>query len=142
MHHIVCIVFNREDAEARRKARWLIRTLVDDCAARGWGEYRTHIALMDQIAGTYNFNDNARMKLDERIKNALDPNGILAPGKNGIWPKNYNKEEWALSAALTPRAKSVDQLQNCGCECAALRRWKKVSRSSWHLKGATAEILH
>lgn len=81
---------------SRKKAHWLIRTLVDDCAKRGWGEYRTHLALMDQIAGTYNFNDNAQMKLNETIKNALDPKGVLAPGKNGIWPKSYNKADWVI----------------------------------------------
>jgi hypothetical protein len=51
---------------------------------------------MDQIANTYNFNDNAQMKLNETIKNALDPKGILAPGKNGIWPKSYDKKAWAV----------------------------------------------
>lgn len=53
---------------------------------------------MDQIADTYNFNDNAQMKLNENIKNALDPKGILAPGKNGIWPSTYDKQAWKLSA--------------------------------------------
>ncbi|KIX00414.1 uncharacterized protein Z518_10553 [Rhinocladiella mackenziei CBS 650.93] len=96
MHHIVCIVFNRKDREQRRRAHQLISTLVDDAAKQGWGEYRTHLALMDQIAGTYNFNDNAQMKLNEKIKNALDPRGILAPGKNGIWPKSYDKEAWKI----------------------------------------------
>ncbi|PSS27642.1 hypothetical protein M430DRAFT_91627 [Amorphotheca resinae ATCC 22711] len=96
MHHIVCIVFDREDPESKKKAHWLIRTLIDDCAAYGWGEYRTHLAVMDQIAGTYNFNDNAQMKLNEQIKNALDPKGVLAPGKNGVWPSTYNKKAWAI----------------------------------------------
>jgi len=52
---------------------------------------------MDQIAATYKFNDNAQMKLNETIKNALDPKGILAPGKNGIWPQNYDKQNWVIS---------------------------------------------
>jgi FAD linked oxidases, C-terminal domain len=45
------------------------------------------VGIKDEIAATYNFNDNAQMKLNQTIKNALDPKGILAPGKNGIWPK-------------------------------------------------------
>ncbi|KIV84505.1 hypothetical protein PV11_00280 [Exophiala sideris] len=97
MHHIVCIVFNRKDPEQRKNAFKLIQTLIDDAAKMGWGEYRTHLALMDQIAGTYDFNDNAQMKLNETIKNALDPKGILAPGKNGIWPKSYDKNAWSIT---------------------------------------------
>ncbi|KAJ9602702.1 hypothetical protein H2200_012896 [Cladophialophora chaetospira] len=96
MHHIVCIVYDRKDADSRRRAHKLISTLVDDAAKLGWGEYRTHLALMDQIAETYNFNDNAQMKLNEKIKNALDPKGILAPGKNGIWPSTYDKKAWRV----------------------------------------------
>jgi 4-cresol dehydrogenase (hydroxylating) len=42
---------------------------------------------MDQIAGTYGWGDNALMKLSQRIKRALDPTGIMAPGKSGIWPE-------------------------------------------------------
>lgn len=98
MHHIVCLVFNREDHEHKARIHQLIRVLIKDCAAHGWGEYRTHLALMDQIAETYNWNDNAQLKLNEQIKNALDPNGILAPGKNGIWPATYNKDAWRLTA--------------------------------------------
>jgi 4-cresol dehydrogenase (hydroxylating) len=29
----------------------------------------------------------------ERIKDALDPEGILSPGKQGIWPKNLRKAD-------------------------------------------------
>jgi hypothetical protein len=51
---------------------------------------------MDQIAETYSFNDNAQMKLTDKIKAALDPKGIISPGKNGVWPKNYNKADWKV----------------------------------------------
>ena len=51
---------------------------------------------MDQIAGTYNWSadgsGSAIMKLNETLKDALDPNGILAPGKSGIWPARYRKK--------------------------------------------------
>jgi FAD/FMN-containing dehydrogenase len=96
MHHIVCLVFDRADPDSKRRAHQLIKTLIDDAAKEGWGEYRTHLALMDQIANTYNWNDNAQMKLNETIKNALDPKGVLAPGKNGIWPRSYDKKVWAV----------------------------------------------
>lgn len=37
MHHIVCIVFDRKDADSRKRAHKLIRAPIDDAAARGWG---------------------------------------------------------------------------------------------------------
>lgn len=81
MHHIVCLVYDRKDADQRRRAHGLICALIDDCAKEGWGEYRTHLALMDQVASTYSFNDNALLKFSEKLKDTIDPNGILAPGK-------------------------------------------------------------
>ncbi|ROW11997.1 hypothetical protein VPNG_05262 [Cytospora leucostoma] len=99
MHHIVCLVFDRKDAAQRDRLHRLIRDLIDECAVHGWGEYRTHLALMDQIADTYCFNDSSLLKFSETIKDAIDPNGILAPGKNGIWPSTYDKAKWKLSAA-------------------------------------------
>ncbi|KAF4306583.1 FAD-linked oxidase [Botryosphaeria dothidea] len=101
MHHIVCLIFDRKDAAQREKMHKLIRTLIDDCAAHGWGEYRTHLALMDQIADTYSFNDHSLLRFSEKLKDTIDPNGILAPGKNGVWPGSYDKTEWKLTAAST-----------------------------------------
>lgn len=96
IHHIICIVFNRKDPESCKKAHWLIKTLIDDCAKHGWGECRTHLAVMDQIAGTYNWNNNIQMRFNETIKNYLGPKGIIAPGKNGIWPETYDKKIYKL----------------------------------------------
>lgn len=107
MHHIVCLVFDREDPDSCRRAHWLISQLIDDAAKRGWGEYRTHLALMDQIAQTYNFNNNAQMHLNTTIKNALDPKGILAPGKNGIWPKGYDGGKFAIRPGTLTRGPNL-----------------------------------
>ncbi|PSK60794.1 Protein bfr2 [Elsinoe australis] len=96
MHHIVEIVFDSTDAEQCERAHWVISTLVEECRQRGWGEYRTHLALMDQIADTYDWNGRALWNTHEKIKDALDPKGILAPGKQGVWPSSYDRKAWEI----------------------------------------------
>ena len=81
------------DVEKNRKNREIFRKLIKIAADHGWGEYRTHTAYMDDIMNAYSFNDHALRRLDETIKDALDPAGILAPGKNGIWPKRMRKAQ-------------------------------------------------
>jgi len=44
------------------------------------------------IADQYSWNDHAYMRFCERIKDALDPDGILAPGKQAIWPRSMRTE--------------------------------------------------
>jgi 4-cresol dehydrogenase (hydroxylating) len=90
------------------RAQQLFDALVEDAAAEGYAEYRTHLSYMDQVARTFDFNDHALLKLNERIKDALDPNGILAPGKQGVWPRAY-RAMGRGSAALSRLAKVDDQ---------------------------------
>ncbi len=42
---------------------------------------------MDDVAEAYSFNHHAMRRLHEKLKDALDPNGVLSPGKSGIWPR-------------------------------------------------------
>ena len=41
---------------------------------------------MDLAAAQYSWGDHAYLRFCEKIKDAVDPGGILAPGKQGIWP--------------------------------------------------------
>ncbi|MGF6771194.1 4-cresol dehydrogenase (hydroxylating) [Paraburkholderia sp. GAS199] len=86
LHHIFAAIFDRDDAGQVEQAGALLRSLMSDARAAGYGQYRTHLAYMDFAAAQYSFNDGALLRLSETIKDALDPNGILAPGKQGIWP--------------------------------------------------------
>ncbi|MGA8012485.1 MAG: FAD-binding oxidoreductase [Candidatus Acidiferrales bacterium] len=79
------------DVEKNRKTREIYRRLIKESAARGWGEYRTHTTFMGDISDTYSFNNHALRHFHETIKDAVDPNGILSPGKCGIWPKRMRK---------------------------------------------------
>jgi len=75
---------NRREVEAYRE---LIRV----GASHGWGEYRTHNLFNDDVMKTYSFNDNALLRLHETIKDAVDPNGVLAAGKSGVWPRHLRQ---------------------------------------------------
>jgi len=36
------------------------------------------------------------MRFNETLKDALDPNGILSPGRCGIWPRKYRCKGWEI----------------------------------------------
>ncbi|MCC6201840.1 MAG: FAD-binding oxidoreductase [Gammaproteobacteria bacterium] len=80
------------DVEQNRRMRESYRKLVAIAAEHCWGEYRTAPAFQDAVMATYSFNEHALLRFHETIKDAIDPNGILAPGRYGIWPKHLRQQ--------------------------------------------------
>ena len=70
--------------EAMRKA-------VAVAASHGWGDYRAAPIYQDAVADTYSFGDHALRRFHETLKDAIDPKGIIAPGRGGVWPKRFRK---------------------------------------------------
>jgi len=81
LEHIVQLAFDRTDPDETKRAHACFDKLVAVNAAAGFGLYRTNTAFMNKAADTYG---PAQRAVNKRLKRALDPNGILAPGKSGI----------------------------------------------------------
>ena len=65
--------------------------VMDRCAEHGWGSYRTTPAFQDRLISKYSFNNNALLRFQEKLKDSIDPNGIISPGRYGIWPASMRK---------------------------------------------------
>ncbi|HEY7966181.1 MAG TPA: FAD-binding oxidoreductase [Solirubrobacteraceae bacterium] len=85
-NHIVELIWDGSDSAQVRAVRELFARLITEAAAQGHGEYRTHLAFMDLVARQFDWGGHALLRLQNTLKDAVDPNGILAPGKSGVWP--------------------------------------------------------
>jgi 4-cresol dehydrogenase (hydroxylating) len=74
------------DPASVEQAYTVVKSMITETAKLGYGEYRAHIDFMDLASEQYSFEDHAYRRFVERIKDAVDPNGILSPGRHGIWP--------------------------------------------------------
>jgi 4-cresol dehydrogenase (hydroxylating) len=89
MHHICLFLYDKSKPTERQGTLELTNVLIKEAAAEGYGEYRAHNAMMDAVMATFNWGDGALLKFHEKIKDALDPKSILAPGKSGIWGQRF-----------------------------------------------------
>lgn len=80
------LAFDTKDEDQTRRAYEVAKKMVAIAGKKGYGEYRAHLSFMDLAADQFGFNNHSQRRFNETIKDALDPNGILAPGKSGIWP--------------------------------------------------------
>ena len=79
---MICdLLFDRTDPAETQRAYACFNECIDALAAEGYGIYRVGTAFMDKVAETYG---PAQREINRRLKRALDPRGIIAPGKSGI----------------------------------------------------------
>ena len=81
LHHIIALLYDKSDPDEEQRADACYRELVTGFGDRGWASYRTGVHAMDLVAAQYGETNRA---VNAAIKQALDPNHILAPGKSGI----------------------------------------------------------
>lgn len=88
---IVGLPISRTDPKINEASIKIFHNAVKVSAERGWAEYRTSPIFSDVISNVYSFNEHALRRFTETLKDAADPNGIIAPGRGGIWPKHLRK---------------------------------------------------
>jgi 4-cresol dehydrogenase (hydroxylating) len=90
---ITSLPVSRLNPEINRRSREAFRNLARLAAEHGWGEYRSPPFGVDLIQDAYSFNDNALRRFCETLKDAVDPNGIIAAGRGGIWPRHIRESD-------------------------------------------------
>ena len=81
MLNVMPIIYDRQQPGRIEQVRACFTELVDEFGAAGYGLYRTGLGFMDRVAGLHG---QVNLEVNRRLKRALDPNGIFAPGKSGI----------------------------------------------------------
>jgi hypothetical protein len=77
----VPLLFDRDDASAVERAHRCHRDLLGQCAAEGFFPYRLGVAGFDALRGGDALDAGQVPALHARLRAALDPNDILAPGR-------------------------------------------------------------
>ena len=81
MHHVIDVLYDRSNPEETQRANACFGELLDEFEKEGYAVYRVNTAFQERVANSYG---PVKRDVERKIKRALDPNGILAPGKSGI----------------------------------------------------------
>ena len=81
LHHIIFLMFDKGSDESAARAEQCINEMITRFGERGWAAYRSAVSTMDQVAQQYG---QTNREVNARLKQAFDPNHIIAPGKQGI----------------------------------------------------------
>lgn len=80
LHHIIWLMFDRNDIEERKRADLCVREMYDRYCEVGYMPYRTSVSMGDYLMKKLGpFRD-----VCHNLKRLFDPNNILSPGKSGI----------------------------------------------------------
>lgn len=81
MHHLVDVLFDRSNPEETARAHECFGKLLSEFGKRGYAVYRVNTGFMEETAALYG---PVKRKVDQMLRDALDPNHIISPGKSGI----------------------------------------------------------
>ncbi|KIW29539.1 uncharacterized protein PV07_05351 [Cladophialophora immunda] len=93
LNHLNLLYYDNDSEQEKAAAHACFLELLNSARARGYSEYRTHLNFMDVVAAQYDFNNHIHLRFTQVLKDVIDPNGILAAGKSGIWPREYRKSK-------------------------------------------------
>jgi 4-cresol dehydrogenase (hydroxylating) len=79
---ILAMLWDKSDPAADRRAYLCYEELLREFGERGLAPYRVGTHAMDLTAKQYG---KVNHEFNQKLKAALDPNGIIAPGKSGIY---------------------------------------------------------
>jgi len=89
----LCVLnYDNADPSRARAAYRVAEAAYPALAREGYLPYRGNIRLMDLMQDQYDWGGHAYRRFVEGLKDALDPAGTLAPGKQGIWSARYRSD--------------------------------------------------
>lgn len=97
------IQFSTNYSNIGRNILNLMQGMLNDCIGNGWENFNTHPFLMDRMNSTLRSGSGTGGESESEfwsreivlaVKDVVDKNGILAPGRFGVWSRFAFTEAW------------------------------------------------